>query len=185
MNKSDPQPRTSKIKIIVILSILALFFSVFYFALSNVGSSQKVKVRDIPVFSMPALFKEDGFVTSEDIKENAPLIVNIWASWCAPCRAEHPLLEKLKTEHGVKIIGINFKDNPDNAQKFIKKYGNPFFKVGADVDGLLTLNWGLRGVPETFVINADGKIIYKHQGELKTQDLDSLLTLLKENDPKI
>lgn len=182
MNNNEPKPSQSNVKIIVILSIIALFFGVFYFALSNVGGAQKVKIRDVPVFSMPALFKEDGFVTSEDIKDNAPLLVNIWASWCAPCRLEHPLLEKLKTEHNVKIIGINFKDNPDNAQKFIEKYGNPFFKIGTDVDGLLTLNWGLRGVPETFVISADGKIIYKHQGEIKEPDLKNLLSALKEGE---
>ena len=130
---------------------------------------------------MPALFKEDGYVTSDDIKKNAPMLVNIWASWCAPCRAEHPLLEKLHKEYDIKIVGINFKDNPDNAQKFINKYGNPFFKIGSDEDGQFTLDWGLTGVPETFVINAEGQIVHKHQGELKEQDFDNFLTILQEN----
>lgn len=180
MTHADHKSSYSTVKIVSILVIISLFFGVFYFGLSHNGGPQNIKKRDIPVFSMPALFKDDGFLTSEDIKNNAPLIVNIWASWCAPCRAEHPILEQLKTEHNVKIIGINFKDDPANAQKFIEKYGNPFFKIGADVDGLLTLDWGLRGVPETFVINADGKIVYKHQGELKTNNIENLLSALQD-----
>ena len=180
MTEKHNQHKSPLIKSIAIFFIFALFFIVFYFALFGTKSNNNVKIRDIPTFSMPALKKEGGFLTSMDIKDNAPMLVNIWASWCAPCRAEHPILEKLKNEYGVKIIGINFKDNRDSAYEFIEKYGNPFFKIGADTDGLLTLDWGLRGVPETFVIDNEGRIVYRHQGEIKQDDMKTLLAKLHE-----
>ncbi len=96
-------------------------------------------------------------------------LVNFWASWCGPCRAEHPLLEELAAG-GQPIIGINYKDDPDNARAFLAELGDPFERIGADETGRTGLDWGIYGVPETFVIAADGTILLRHPGPI-TRDI--------------
>jgi len=111
-----------------------------------------------------------GF-TSADL-EGAPTIVNVFASWCVPCRAEHPLLEALKAETGVRLFGINQADAPENARAFLEELGNPYDAVGADRDRRASIDWGVYGVPETFIIDAEGTITYKHVGPLTAQSLE-------------
>ncbi|MEM6603385.1 MAG: DsbE family thiol:disulfide interchange protein [Pseudomonadota bacterium] len=178
---SESTPQKSNIKFIVIAMILLIFIGVFYSAIENAGSLERGSVnKDVPIFSMKTLSEEAAFLTSDDIVKNAPALVNVWASWCAPCRLEHPILTRLSKEHNIPIYGINYKDNPDNARRFLTEHGNPFVKSGSDEDGTLALVWGLRGVPETFVVNKSGKIVYKHQGELKEEDLETFMNVLKE-----
>jgi cytochrome c biogenesis protein CcmG/thiol:disulfide interchange protein DsbE len=98
--------------------------------------------------------------------EGQATVVNVFASWCVPCRAEHPFLEALKSQTGVRMIGINQKDLPDNAVKFLAELGNPYDAVGADSNGRVSIDWGVYGVPETFVVNPAGKITYKHIGPI-------------------
>ncbi len=92
-------------------------------------------------------------------------LVNFWASWCAPCRAEHPNLDKLAGE-GVTILGVNYKDDPEKALKFLGELGNPFKAVGADSQGRTGLDWGIYGVPETFVVDGSGKVVLRFAGPL-------------------
>ena len=92
-------------------------------------------------------------------------LVNFWASWCAPCRAEHPVLKGLSAE-GVTILGVNYKDKPEAALRFLKELGNPYAAIGADGSGRMGLDWGLYGVPETFVIDGTGKGILRHAGPI-------------------
>jgi cytochrome c biogenesis protein CcmG/thiol:disulfide interchange protein DsbE len=92
-------------------------------------------------------------------------LVNFWASWCAPCRAEHPVLKGLSAE-GVTILGVNYKDKPEAALRFLKELGNPYAAIGADGSGRMGLDWGLYGVPETFVIDGTGKVILRHAGPI-------------------
>ncbi|MEP2027915.1 MAG: DsbE family thiol:disulfide interchange protein [Paracoccaceae bacterium] len=92
-------------------------------------------------------------------------LVNYWASWCAPCRVEHPNLEKLADE-GIPIYGINYKDNRQNALGFLEELGDPYVAMGADEDGRMALDWGLYGVPETYVIDGDGKVLLRFAGPL-------------------
>jgi cytochrome c biogenesis protein CcmG/thiol:disulfide interchange protein DsbE len=98
-------------------------------------------------------------------------IVNVWASWCAPCRVEHPLLMELARRDDATLVGINYKDQPSNAVGFLGQLGNPFAEVGVDPNGSAAIDWGVYGVPETFIVNADGIIVYKFVGPLSEESL--------------
>jgi cytochrome c biogenesis protein CcmG, thiol:disulfide interchange protein DsbE len=111
----------------------------------------------------PALFK--GAVT----------VVNVWASWCVPCRDEAPLLMELSKDKRFRLVGINYKDEPANALRFVARFGNPFAAAGADASGRAGIEWGVYGVPETFVIGRDGKIAYKLVGPISADNLDTVL----------
>ena len=102
-------------------------------------------------------------------------VVNVFASWCIPCRDEHPVLEALKQQTGVALYGINQKDAPENAAAFLAQLGNPYDAVGADGDGRASIDWGVYGVPETFVVDAKGVIRFKHTGPLRPADIDAEL----------
>lgn len=98
-------------------------------------------------------------------------IVNVWASWCAPCRIEHPLLMELARRDDATLVGINYKDQGPNALRFLGQLGNPFAEVGVDPRGVTAIDWGVYGVPETFIVAADGTIAYKHVGPLSEESL--------------
>ena len=102
-------------------------------------------------------------------------VVNVWASWCVPCHDEAPLLTELAKDNRLQLIGINYKDVPDNAQRFLGRYGNPFASVGVDGSGHAAIEWGVYGVPETFIVGRDGKIAYKLVGPITPDNIDSAL----------
>jgi cytochrome c biogenesis protein CcmG/thiol:disulfide interchange protein DsbE len=93
-------------------------------------------------------------------------VVNVWASWCAPCRDEHPFLMKLAADDRFALVGINYKDDAENARRFLIRFGNPFAAVGVDVGGRAAIEWGVYGVPETFIVGNDGKILHKQIGPI-------------------
>ena len=101
-------------------------------------------------------------------------LVNYWASWCAPCRVEHPHLETL-ADDGVTILGINYKDNPANALSFLEELGDPYAAIGADATGRMALDWGVYGVPETYVIDGDGTIVLRFAGPITERVLESTI----------
>ena len=102
-------------------------------------------------------------------------LVNVWASWCVPCHDEAPLLEALGKDKRIKLLGINYKDAPDNARRFLNRYGNPFVATGRDENGRTSIDWGVYGVPETFLIGRDGRIAYKLIGPITGENLKSTL----------
>lgn len=102
-------------------------------------------------------------------------ILNVWASWCAPCRLEHPLLMQLAADRRFEIEGLNYKDQPENARRFLGELGNPFAAVGADTRGRAAIDWGVYGVPETFLIGRDGTVLYKHVGPLSPESVATQL----------
>jgi len=102
-------------------------------------------------------------ITDSLLRASGPKLVNFWASWCAPCRVEHPQLMALEAE-GLAIYGVNFKDEPARARQFLDRFGDPFSGVGADQDGRMALDWGVYGVPETFVVDGNGKVILRYAG---------------------
>jgi cytochrome c biogenesis protein CcmG, thiol:disulfide interchange protein DsbE len=102
-------------------------------------------------------------------------IVNVWASWCVPCHDEAPLLTELGKDTRLQMIGINYKDTPENARRFLGRYGNPFGMVGVDANGRAAIEWGVYGVPETFIVGRDGKIAYKMVGPLAPDNFDSVM----------
>lgn len=102
-------------------------------------------------------------------------IVNVWASWCVPCHEEAPLLTQLARDTRLQLVGINYKDAPDNARRFLGRYGNPFGIVGVDGNGRAAIEWGIYGVPETFIVGRDGKIAYKLVGGVTPENLQGVL----------
>ncbi len=112
-----------------------------------------------------------GF-TAADLSKSDVTIVNFWASWCVPCVQEHPLLIELSKRTGVPIYGVNYKDEADNARRFIGRYGNPYKAVGVDPLGRGAIEWGVYGMPETFVVDGKGRIAYKHVGPISLGSLE-------------
>ncbi|WFU39131.1 DsbE family thiol:disulfide interchange protein [Bradyrhizobium sp. CB82] len=102
-------------------------------------------------------------------------VVSVWASWCVPCHDEAPLLIELAKDNRLQLIGINYKDAPDNAKHFLGRYGNPFSAVGVDANGRAAIEWGVYGVPETFIVGRDGTIAYKLVGPITLDNFDSVV----------
>jgi len=107
--------------------------------------------------------------------KGAVTVVNVWASWCVPCHDEAPILMRLAQDNRLRLIGINYKDEPDNARRFLGRYGNPFAAAGADLNGRAGIEWGVYGVPETFVVGRDARIAYKLVGPITADNLDRVL----------
>jgi cytochrome c biogenesis protein CcmG, thiol:disulfide interchange protein DsbE len=107
--------------------------------------------------------------------KGAVTVLNVWASWCVPCHDEAPLLMQLSHDSRLRLVGINYKDQPDNARRFLGRYGNPFAAAGADVNGRAAIEWGVYGVPETFVVGRDARIAYKLVGPITADNFDTVL----------
>jgi cytochrome c biogenesis protein CcmG/thiol:disulfide interchange protein DsbE len=107
--------------------------------------------------------------------QGAVSVVNVWASWCVPCHDEAPLLMQLAQDRRLRVVGINYKDDADNARRFLGRYGNPFAAAGADQNGRAAIEWGVYGVPETFVIGRDGRIAYKLVGPITPENFQAIL----------
>ena len=108
-------------------------------------------------------------------------LVNVFASWCVPCRAEHPLFMELSRTGEVPIYGINYKDPPDQAEAWLAELGDPYTRIGADLDGRVGIDWGVYGIPETYVIAADGTIAYRHVGPVTRSDIgETIMPLVRD-----
>lgn len=105
--------------------------------------------------------------------KGAVTVLNVWASWCVPCHEEAPLLLNLAQDSRIRLVGINYKDSPDNARRFLGRYGNPFGAVGVDGNGRAAIEWGVYGVPETFIIGRDGRIAFKLIGPITPRNIDT------------
>jgi cytochrome c biogenesis protein CcmG/thiol:disulfide interchange protein DsbE len=127
----------------------------------------------VPALTLSAMQGQPPF-SQDELASGDVVLVNFFASWCAPCRAEHPQLVKL-AEEGVKIWGINYKDDPANARKMLDALGNPYARLAADDTGRTGLDWGLYGVPETYVIDGHGIVVKRFAGPINAQILDSVI----------
>lgn len=137
--------------------------------------------KPAPEFTLPPLPGRDQHGFSRADLGGEPMLVNVWASWCVPCRAEHPLLTRLAEQEGVIIDGINYKDQTEDAQAFLAQLGDPFRWIGQDRTGRVAIEWGVYGVPETFVIDRNGRIRYRHVGPMLPQDVERrILPLLRQ-----
>ncbi|MEX2127236.1 MAG: DsbE family thiol:disulfide interchange protein [Xanthobacteraceae bacterium] len=135
--------------------------------------------RPVPAFSLPAVQGRTPGLSRADLKGEVSL-VNVFASWCVACRAEHPLFMRLKAGRVVPIHGLNYKDRPEDAARWLDDLGDPYSRTGADRDGRVAIDWGVYGVPETFVIGKDGRIAHKHVGPITPDDLEkTLLPLIR------
>jgi cytochrome c biogenesis protein CcmG, thiol:disulfide interchange protein DsbE len=135
-------------------------------------------VPDFVLAPVPGLMRDGkavpGFAAS-DLKQGQVSVVNTWASWCAPCRQEHPHLLALSTRPDIRLLGINQKDEPENAARFLGTLGQPFAMVGADPNGRVSLDWGVYGVPETFIVDGNGIIRFKWIGPLTAEAVSQTL----------
>jgi cytochrome c biogenesis protein CcmG, thiol:disulfide interchange protein DsbE len=157
------------------LAVFAVIAGVFAFALRTGDPSKLPSAligKDAPRLALAAI---EGLsvpgLRDTDLADGKPVVVNFWASWCAPCVAEHPLLVELARQTGVRLVGINHKDTAANARRFLGRYGNPFALVGVDANGRASIEWGVYGMPETFVLDGRGRIVFKHVGPISEDTL--------------
>lgn len=177
MNDSPARRRWPRLVPVAIFAVLAIFFLV---RLETGGNREAIPSalvgKPAPEFSLPPL--EGAGVPAlarADLVGAKPTVVNVFASWCAPCRLEHPQLEQLAKDDRIRVVGINYKDTPANARRFLDEMGNPFAAIGIDERGRAAIDWGVYGVPETFVVGADGTILYKFIGPISPDALERTL----------
>ena len=130
--------------------------------------------KPVPDFNLPPVKGRTLGLASADLSDEVS-IVNVFASWCLPCKAEHPIWMDLKARNVVPIHGLNYKDTPDDASAWLNRLGDPYKRTGADLDGRVAIDWGVYGVPETFIVSADGRIAYKHVGPVTQVIVDGTL----------
>ena len=160
--------------------IFGLTFIIFYKSLeeSSIYSPDTKLEKEIPVFNAKNFFSKENIKSSNIFKLDKIYLLNIWSSWCVPCRQEHPLLMNLNLYNKVKIIGMNYKDDLKNANIFLKELGNPYNEIFLDSDGTIAIEWGAYGVPESFLIR-NNKIIKKYIGPLNEKLIDEIKLLIK------
>ena len=130
--------------------------------------------KPVPRFELPPVRGRTLGLATADLKGDVS-IVNVFASWCVSCKEEHPVFMQMQRERLVPIHGLNYKDRPEDAQKWLDDMGDPYTRTGADIDGRVAIEWGVYGVPETFVIDREGRIAYKHIGPVTPKLLDETL----------
>ena len=180
VSEQKPKRLFVLLPLIFFLALAALFFF-------RLGSGDPSRIpsaligHPAPATNMapvPGLLARDGQqlpgIDAAGFK-GAVTLVNVWASWCVPCHDEAPLLDALSADKRIRIVGINYKDQPENAQRFLGRYGNPFVAAGADRNGRASVEWGVYGVPETFLVGRDGRIAYKLVGPITEANLDRVL----------
>jgi cytochrome c biogenesis protein CcmG/thiol:disulfide interchange protein DsbE len=182
---SDDRTAARRRRLLVLLPLL-LFLALVALFLYRLGAGDPSKlpsaligrpVPDTPLPAVPGLLRDGAPVpgiVSADFR-GAVTLVNVWASWCVPCHDEAPLLMALAADKRLRLVGINYKDGAENARRFLGRYGNPFAAVGADANGRGSIEWGVYGVPETFLVDRAGRIAYKLVGPITTQNMDAML----------
>jgi cytochrome c biogenesis protein CcmG/thiol:disulfide interchange protein DsbE len=183
IDQSDASPPRRLWLMALPLVAFAALAALFWFGL-QAGDPSRIPSaligRPAPQTALPAL---DGLVANGSqvpgldpkMFQGKVSLVNVWASWCVPCHDEAPLLTQLGQDKRLQLVGINYKDSPDNARRFLGRYGNPFGIVGVDGNGRAAIEWGVYGVPETFVVGRDGTILYKLVGPVTPENIDTVL----------
>tara|TARA_B100000686_G_C16044306_1_gene596837 strand:- start:35 stop:493 length:459 start_codon:yes stop_codon:yes gene_type:complete len=136
--------------------------------------------KNIPKFEAESLFKDKNFISSKEFG-NETTLVNFFATWCKPCLDEHVYIKRFSDEKMIKVIGINYKDNPKKAIQWLKKLGNPYSNVALDKNGRIAIDWGVYGVPETFVVNPEGIIKYRHAGPVTKKIYKKINLIIEDN----
>ena len=170
----DGKPRVSVLMLVPLAAFVTLA-GLFAVSLNRADPTRLPSTlvgRAAPAFALRAVeglnvgaVPMPGFAAT-DLANGHASIVNVWASWCTPCHAEHPYLTDLAKRSGVPLYGINYKDKPEAARRFLNQLGNPFAAIGADDSGRTAIDWGVTGVPETFIVDAKGIVVWKHTGPI-------------------
>jgi cytochrome c biogenesis protein CcmG, thiol:disulfide interchange protein DsbE len=182
-SREDPAKKPRNILVLLPLIIFLALAGLFFYRLgtgdpSRIPSAligQPAPATDLP--PLPGLERDGNAVPgfNNATFQGAVTLVNVWASWCVPCHDEVPFLEKLSKDKRIQLVGINYKDAPDNARRFLNRYGNPFVATGRDDAGRTSIDWGVYGVPETFLVGRDGRIAYKLVGPITADNLAPVL----------
>jgi cytochrome c biogenesis protein CcmG/thiol:disulfide interchange protein DsbE len=180
----DRTPRRFRLTVLVPLALFLAMAALFFFRLLDPSDRSRIPSALIgqaaPQTNLPpvaGLVRDGAPVPGLDPAafSGAVTVMNVWASWCVPCHDEAPLLMRLAGDKRIRVIGINYKDQPDNARRFLGRYGNPFAASGADANGRAGIEWGVYGVPETFIVGHDGRIAYKLVGPITPDNLERVL----------
>jgi cytochrome c biogenesis protein CcmG/thiol:disulfide interchange protein DsbE len=168
---AEPAPGSWSRKRLLLLTPLAIFLGLALLFLSQLRAGDPSKLpsvlidQPVPDFALPQLEGFPGQGLSDEMLADGVHVVNVWASWCGPCRDEHPFLMTLSKDKRFKLAGLNYKDKAENARRFLGALGNPYAAIGVDARGRTTIDWGVYGVPETFIVK-DGTIVHKFVGPL-------------------
>ena len=170
-----------KISYIVISIVFSFLFIILYFSLDNerVYNTKDLVGKKISQVEIN-LFQSNETINTKEFTNNEFTILNFWASWCGPCRIEHPNLVRLSKIKNLKLIGINFKDDKENAKSFLKENGNPFDILAEDKNGKNSVNFGVYGIPETILIDSELKILRKFIGPLNIKEVNEIRKLVKK-----
>ena len=180
----DEKPARRRLLVLLPLVVFLALAALFFYRLGS-GDPSRIPsalighpAPETNLAPVPGLMARDGTplpgIAPADFK-GAVTLVNVWASWCVPCHDEAPLLHTLAADNRIRVVGINYKDQPDNARRFLGRHGNPFAAAGADGNGRASMDWGVYGVPETFLVGRDGNIAYKLIGPITPANLERVL----------
>jgi cytochrome c biogenesis protein CcmG, thiol:disulfide interchange protein DsbE len=181
---TEDRPARRRLLVLLPLVLFLALAALFFFRLGS-GDPSRIPsalighpAPETNLAGIPGLLARDGKplpgIAPADFK-GAVTLVNVWASWCVPCHDEAPLLSALGEDSRIRVVGINYKDQPDNARRFLGRHGNPFVAVGADHNGRASIEWGVYGVPETFVVDREGRIAFKLVGPITPDNLERAL----------
>ena len=189
MSDAARAPSIRRFGLALPLLVFAVLAGLFWYALHGGDPSRLPSAligKPVPQFDLPPIdgLLADGAAVpgfaSADLAQGEPTVVNVFASWCVECQVEHPLLLALGQQPGIRLYGIDYKDDAASARRFLGRYGNPYARVGADTSGRTAIDFGVYGVPETYVISGDGKIAFRHVGPLTEATIkNKILPLLK------
>jgi len=168
-----------KIPFILFILILLIFFYLLIIDRNPSKIPSALLNSQVPEFEADSLFKNEKFNSSQEFSKEITL-VNFFATWCKPCRDEHAYIQKFSNEKNIKIIGVNYKDNPKKAVQWLKKLGNPYSNVAIDKNGKIAIDWGVYGIPETFVVNSKGIIKFRHVGPVTNKIYKKIYKLIEK-----
>jgi cytochrome c biogenesis protein CcmG/thiol:disulfide interchange protein DsbE len=175
-----------KNKLLILPSIFfAIILSIFFYLLITERNPSEIPSnllnKNVPFFEAESLFKNEKFISSQELK-NEIILVNFFATWCKPCRDEHVYIKRFSNKKGIKVIGINYKDNSKKTIEWLKNLGNPYTDVLIDKNGRVAIDWGVYGIPETFIVNPSGIIKYRHVGPITNKIYKKINLIINENE---
>jgi len=166
---------------IFFLLILLIFFYLLIIDRNPSELPSTLLDKNVPIFETESLLKDEKFISSKEFG-NEIILVNFFATWCKPCRDEHIYIKRFSNEKEIKVIGINYKDNPKKAIQWLKELGNPYTDVAVDKSGRIAIDWGVYGIPETFIVNSKGIIKYRHVGPVTKKIYKKINLIINESE---
>jgi len=164
---------------IIFLLILPIFFYLLLIERNPYELPSNLLNKNVPVFETKSLLKDEQFISSKEFG-NEIILVNFFATWCKPCIDEHKYIKRFSEEKGIRMVGINYKDNPQKTVQWLKELGNPYSDILIDKNGKIAIDWGVYGIPETFIINSKGIIKYRHVGPITQKIYKKFILLIEE-----